>query len=154
MSNEAIIAVGLLADAIGALGIVVPDLPSRYRSKIQRWTPVLRKYIETEDQLTNYASDLPEPDVMYQRVRRVEPAFHNYSKAHRLENFDTDLTETVEWETNAILNLRDREGELVEEVHINQVRGAIQEYIEKTYRTWGWLLLASGFIVQLIGTLL
>lgn len=151
--SESLLAVGLFLDVVGALVVLIPDFDSRLRYRFRRWTPVLRRYHEAAWSFVPVGEYVEEPEAVESALRTVWPAVRENFTPFRGMAFEE--VSSIRWRPEAeelVLGGRSMAAEYVLEV--DRLIDHVNSYCAGRYRVYGWLLLATGFGVQFVGTLL
>lgn len=159
MTNQWVVGLGLLIDAVGALGVVVPDLPRTWRVWIIRRTPVFRQYwrsawsFMTGEPYDVSIETMDEAEVM-EHLRTIWPAIQDNSGF--LRDIPFDDVEFVEADSPRITiqYTHHERGEDERRLNINDLNDWADDYIDKSFRILGWLLLIAGFLIQFLGIFL
>ncbi|QLH78698.1 hypothetical protein HZS55_16000 [Halosimplex rubrum] len=159
MSGEPVVAVGLFIDAIGALAVVVPDFNQTFQYRIRSITPFARRYHRAMLSFYEKGGQTEDEEVLKKKLGTLWPILQE--KQSNLSDIYFNEVERVYWDdegmdlsTHTLLIVEGKEGEELLPVGLGHIGDSVQEYMEERYRFWGWILLASGFLIQLIGTLL
>lgn len=151
--SESLLAVGLLLDAIGALAVVVPDFDSRVRYRLRRRMPMLCRYHEAAWAFVTIGEFPEDPDAVESAVKTVWPALREKFAPFRGMAFEE--VSSIPWRPEReelVVGGESVNGEYVLEVE--NLIDYVNEYCAGRYRLYGWLVLATGFTVQFVGTLL
>lgn len=149
--SESLLAVGLFLDAVGALVVLIPDFDSRLRYRFRRWTPVLRRYHEATWAFMTVDEFAEEPETVESSLRTVWPAIRENFTPFRGREFNE--VSVVRWRPESeelVLGGESAGGEYV--LGVGELVDHVNSYCAGRYRLYGWLLLATGFGVQFIGT--
>lgn len=159
MANEWVVGFGLLIDAIGALGIVVPDLPRYWRVGIVRRTPYFRQVWRSAYMFLGgepYRRGLNEMDrdEIMCHLRVLWPAVKNhYQFSYELPFRDVSYVGSSS--PNITIETPHPHQEKRERrLDVNSLRNYANDFIDKWFRILGWIFLMAGFIIQFIGTFL
>lgn len=168
MISTGVIVLGLAIDAAGALGIAVPDLRPRYKQLIRRYTPVLRGYVSVHEELGNLDdSRLTEESSLQQiepLLERAWPAVRDHYEQQIRTNPNYSDGSIGGWETvelqynpnepNRGIVLKTPVRERPFNATTESYQNIVEQFLERKYRSTGWLLLVAGFTIQIVGTLL
>lgn len=151
--SESLLAAGLFLDAVGALVVLIPDFDTRLRYWFRRRTPVIRRYHEAAWSFIPVEEFAEEPEAVESAVRTMWPALRENFTPFRGKSFEE--VSSIRWEPDRerlMLGGRSMAAEYVLEV--DRLIDHVNSYCAGRYRVYGWLLLATGFGVQFVGTLL
>lgn len=164
MIGESIIAVGLLVDAVGAAGIVVPDLPPRCELKIRRITPRIRKYQEIIEKIDRVDShkDINQEELL-EEIQSISYSGWKPIRAHYEEKIRGIYTEgTISGFESVEFKISEDRGIVMDSkvrerpfnIGLQSLSNMMDKYINRLYRISGWIFLVAGFLIQFVGTLL
>lgn len=146
---QTLISIGLFVDAIGALGIAIPDLPDRIRFRIRENIPWIRKYHIAHQKLGSFnrrwPSNHPDPR---DEIRPVWPAVR---WVYDLPEYDDIQFDEV---YDRSLLVQDESGDRLADIEIVDLTAEVRNRLDARFRVIGWVLLFLGFIIQLAGTLI
>lgn len=151
------VAVGLLLDGIGALWVVLPELPQA-RSWFASLMPGTRRVKNAGRSLSLQGFQQEGEENPLPQLRQFWAAAEEY--IHDIP--DLNQVSKAEWKTSIghaptgelatqVVRLTDREGEQLREISWQEIQDAKREFIKSRFRKWGASLLVLGFALQLIG---
>lgn len=154
-----LVPVGLLLDVLGALLMVVPDLNPERQDWIRRRTPWVRDDHKLAMELKSRGNN---PTNLTELVRAAWPIPRKQvtmsdPKPHQEANLSTSEMDYILTEEIADSKLEDRnlalslEGGEDFRLSTKNVYPPLEERIDQWYRSKGWILLAFGFALQLLG---
>lgn len=149
MVIDLIVAIGLAINAFGALALGVPDLPRTQRFRIRRMTPVIRNRHAAAIQFKELdRTDVSDFEEIAGLMRTVWPAVRDHDNEGKLADFNSHNFGYDSQRNPSIILESDRR------LAMSSISRITHDFIDKQYRTLGWLFLAIGFGIQFIGTIL
>lgn len=151
------VAAGLILDGIGALWVVLPELP-QIRSRFASVIPITRKVSEAGSRLSFQALEREGDENILPDLRQFWRAAEEYIH----DAPDLRRVSEAEWATSIghsptgelatqVVRLTDREGKKLRDISWQELQDAKREFIKSRFRKWGASLLVLGFVLQFIG---
>lgn len=153
------VVIGLGLDAVGAIGVLLPDLP-----RARRWfsgrVPLFRSIRAAEDRLLTSRREESPTGQEASDIRQLWPLLQE--EIPHLSNQDHVVG--AEWVTamghqrtgevgTRVLRVYGRNEELLNDLAASELQRAVRKFVERQMRRWGAGLLIIGFLLQLGGQL-
>lgn len=165
MWDKSIVAAGLALDIVGAVAIVVSDLPNGISNWFRSKTPKIRKYHRISIGLQKKEIDDSE---LKEAMRTIWPVPINHegvppekrlnpSSVGSVEGDELpfELIDNVHWDEHGhAVIMKNENGNHLIGPHWENIVAPLEKEISKIYRIYGVALLSIGFSLQLVGTLL